>query len=289
MGSGGLPQCDAPLVCDSGGDGCLRSEEATGSMHASAPKRIPQALALGATVAATVYVIYRVGVRRTWWRSVSHRGHRRGGSDPVKDDSNSGRAGFGKDGSSGRNGDGAAGDVGAPDQDDFKPTPQPSPMSDDGSCKGVSGDGEGDGAAAPHFAPFDIPDLSRGRDNSFKSESSSGSSTEEIIAEADDLLAANPSKNDGFREVSGEEVDALVNLTRRALARDPSALIEIVEEAAKGAQPAFNGDVDGIHVGDGPSLIVGGGATVECAAYAAAPVIRGAAAVSNGKGSINKG
>ncbi|CBN79991.1 hypothetical protein Esi_0022_0079 [Ectocarpus siliculosus] len=35
-----------------------------------------------------------------------------------------------------------------------------------------------------------------------------------------------------YPEVSGEEVDALVSLTQRALERDPSALSEIAKDAS---------------------------------------------------------
>lgn len=79
------------------------------------------------------------------------------------------------------------------------------------------------------------PGSSRTRELSFKSDSS----TDDFLADIDSLIAATPTEPPGYRKVSGAEVDALVNLTRRALRREPDALHEIAEDAAsKGVAPS---------------------------------------------------
>lgn len=74
--------------------------------------------------------------------------------------------------------------------------------------------------------PDDVPERFRARDESSTSESST------LLAEADDLIAATADtpKPARFRELTGEEIDALVTFTNRVLARDPVALTEIVED-----------------------------------------------------------
>ena len=88
--------------------------------------------------------------------------------------------------------------------------------------------------------------MSRTRELSFKSESS----TEDLLADVDSLIAATPSEPPGYRKVSGAEVDALVNLTHRVLRREPDALHEIAEDAAyKGAAPSAK-----VELADSPSF-----------------------------------
>lgn len=85
---------------------------------------------------------------------------------------------------------------------------------------------------------IDGPDWSRTREVSFKSDSS----TDDLLADVDSLIAATPAEPPGYRKVSGAEVDALVNLTHRVLRREPDALHEIAEDAAfKGVAPSTKG------------------------------------------------
>ncbi|CAM9422201.1 unnamed protein product [Laminaria digitata] len=232
-------------------------------------RRVPQGLLIGAIVAAAVYAIYRIRrkprgprrrngrPRRRWWHSTGC------GADTG------GKYGGGEDGSGGSFGDGMNGDRQEGDGDAnpdpslapapasvSAPTPTPCPTpgpelnpelhaNPEVREHAVSNGGgpvskeivDGDGMRPVVVA--DGPELSRTREMSFKSDSSTG----DLLADVDSLIAATPSEPPGYRKVSGAEVDALVNLTHRVLRREPDALNEIAEDAAyKGVAPTAKGD-----------------------------------------------
>lgn len=175
-------------------------------------ERLVQALLVGATVAATLYVVYRIGLRYRWWRWRDLEERDSGGVD------------------SGETIDGHKGNDRASEDTGVEEAPNSSP--DDVDERREDNESVTD---AGDTASTVAPELSPGRGNSL-------SDAESLLAEAEDLISSESSKPlsprlvtempSEYREVSGEEVDALVKLTRRAIARDPDALNEIARQAA---------------------------------------------------------
>ena len=251
-------------------------------------ERVTQALLFGATFAATLYVFYRIGFRNRLrrWRSPAER---EAGGEDAKENGGDAKENGGDANENGgdakkknsdylkESGDGTkraiGGCVGSGRQDtDRNPNPTPESILTDlkkahegstSGCKDTTAS-----TRAPEITPG-----SPGIDGPSDTESL----TESVLAEVDDLLAADsptPLPNilaatappREFREVSGEEVDALVNLTRRVLARDPTALSEIARQAAEqGVNVSATGDtavdVPPMTWHGGPASVEGGGAT----------------------------
>lgn len=175
-------------------------------------ERLVQALLVGATVAATLYVVYRIGLRYRWWRWRDLEERDASGVD-------SGEA-LGDRKGNDRN----------PEDSAAEEAPDSSPIDlDERQEDNESATDAGDTASTV------APELSPGRGNSL-------SDADNVLAEAEVLISSESSKPlppgsvtempSEYREVSGEEVDELVKLTRRAIARDPDALNEIARQAA---------------------------------------------------------
>lgn len=179
---------------------------------------IPQGVVLvGATVAVTtaVYAVYRLGARRKWWPLVRFRRGNRGdggtntaccggvhNNEIVRDKGGSERDLNWKGG-------GSACDGG----------------SDGGSTSVVGGHAEFEGGRPSNGSGCSSP----GKDGLARS----NSRTEELLAEADALIGADPPPSPPHdRRISNDEIDALVDLTHRVLAREPSAMSEIADDAA---------------------------------------------------------
>lgn len=186
---------------------------------------------MGAAVALVTYALYKVGLRRRWWCSPGNdrRGTRGGDRGHVGNavENDGGAEGNGSEGDGNREDDGGRG-------------------GSDGYLNGTASlNGGGIAGGSPTGGGYnedgdasDTPPSPRSRDYSFESENS----TEELLAEADDLIAAgppelpgDPPELPGLRQVSGDDVDALVNFTRRVLARDPVALSEIADDSPRGS------------------------------------------------------
>lgn len=178
-------------------------------------ERLVQALLVGATVAATLYVVYRIGLRYRWWRwrDLEERDSMGVDSGETKDDDRKGNN-----------------DRGTQDSGVEEESPNSSPIDlDERREDNESVTDAGDAASTV------APELSPGRGNSL-------SDADSLLAEAEGLISSESSKPlaprsvtempSEYREVSGEEVDALVKLTCRAMARDPDALNEIARQAA---------------------------------------------------------
>lgn len=97
-----------------------------------------------------------------------------------------------------------------------------------GTCDGCSDSrstGHADGDAHPSNGSDSLPE----NDGS----PCSNRRTEELLAEADALIGADPPQSPAHdRRISNDEIDALVDLTHRVLARDPIAISEIADDAA---------------------------------------------------------
>lgn len=223
-------------------------------------RKVLQGLLIGAIVAAAVYAIYRVRRKRRCPRRRNGRPRRRwwhcgagAGRNYAGDEGGSGEfCGDSVDGDQ-REGDGDANPAPAPLSLSTPATvPSPTPTLDLNpelhanpvvrEYPGCNGGGPASEERTDEHGvsrvDIDDPDWSRTREMSFKSDST----TDDLLADVDSLIAATPAEPPGYRKVSGAEVDALVNLTHRVLRREPDALHEIAEDAAsKSVAPSAKG------------------------------------------------
>lgn len=194
----GNAQC-ASILLDGAGE-----TDAAGRGAALIYRDFPQGVVLvGATVAVTVYAVYRLGARRKWWPLVGfRRGVRGGGNTNIACDR-----------------------VNAEVEQDEGERDMNQEVSRTDGCSDSRSTGHADGDDHPSNGSVSLPD----NDGS----PCSNSRTEELLAEADALIGADPPQSPAHnRRISNDEIDALVDLTHRVLARDPVAISEIADDAA---------------------------------------------------------